>query len=397
MRAVRLAFANLRHGALRTTVSVAGVAFAVLLIFMQFGFLGAVRTTATLFYDSLDFDLILLSGEYRDMLHAGTVADDRLLAARYVDGVASVRPLWLSVGMWRDPRPQRDPKRPPRRWNILVVGVEPSHLAEVFRDADGGVFPPPGGLAHAATVLRRGEVLLDRRSWPLYGEAADREPGRTTELNDRQVTLGGEVEIGTGFGYNGLALADDATFAELTARPSPPASFALVRLTNGTDREAARSRLRALGQPGELTVLTRDELTTREREFWERTTSVGLFFTAGAAIAFIGGLLFVLQMMVGDILSRIREFATLKAMGYPDAFLASVVIWQALLLSLAGYAVGLAVAWAAYLGVSEGARIPIAMNAERALLVLGMSLAMCFLSGLLAVFKLRAADPADLF
>jgi putative ABC transport system permease protein len=217
MRAVRLAFANLRHGTLRTAVSVAGVAFAVLLIFMQFGVLGAVRTAATLFFDHLDFDLIVLSGEYREMLHAGTVADDRLIAARYVEGVASVRPVWLGVGMWRDPRPQRERERPPRRWNILVVGVEPGHLAEVFRDADGGVFPPPGGLAHAANALGRGEVLLDRRSWPLYGEAEDRVPGRTTELNDRRVTLGGEVVIGTGFGYNGLALTDEATFARRLA------------------------------------------------------------------------------------------------------------------------------------------------------------------------------------
>lgn len=393
MRAVRLAFANLRHGTLRTGVSVAGVAFAVLLIFMQLGVLGAVRTAATLLFDHLDFDLIVLSGEYRDMLHAGTVADERLLAARYVGGVESVRPVWLATGLWRPPRPQV----PPRRWNILVVGVEPSYLADVFRNADGGIFPPPGGLASAAAALRRGDVLLDRRSWPLYAAAEDRVPGRTTELNDHRVTLGGEVVIGTGFGYNGLVLTDDRTFAEVVGRPSPAASFALVKLAAGADREAVRAQIRTVGLKGELTVLTRDELTVRERDYWERSTSIGLFFTAGAVIAFVGGLLFVLQMMVGDILSRLREFATLKAMGYSESFLAWVVIWQALLLSLAGYGVGFAAAWAAYIDVSERARIPIAMDGERALIVLGMSVAMCFLSGLLAVFKLRAADPADLF
>src|SRR5947209_739500 len=56
-----LAWRNLLHERPRTLVAVAGVAFAVTLIFVQRGFFVAVRRTATLVYDHLDFDLALLA------------------------------------------------------------------------------------------------------------------------------------------------------------------------------------------------------------------------------------------------------------------------------------------------------------------------------------------------
>ena len=59
MNAFTLALRNLLHQRIRTLISLAGVAFAVLLIFSQLGFLGAVDRTATLLFDRLDFDLLL--------------------------------------------------------------------------------------------------------------------------------------------------------------------------------------------------------------------------------------------------------------------------------------------------------------------------------------------------
>ena len=51
-----LAWKNLLHNKVRTAVALAGVAFAVILIFMQLGFKGAVRKTATQIYDALAYD-----------------------------------------------------------------------------------------------------------------------------------------------------------------------------------------------------------------------------------------------------------------------------------------------------------------------------------------------------
>ena len=67
MSAFILAALNLLHQRIRTLISIAGVAFAALLIFTQLGFLGSVDRTATLLFDHLDFDLLLTSGEYIDL------------------------------------------------------------------------------------------------------------------------------------------------------------------------------------------------------------------------------------------------------------------------------------------------------------------------------------------
>lgn len=82
MRRTPLARLNLLHDRTRTLVAVAGVAFAALLIFVQLGFLGAVRATATLVYDRLAFDVAVVSAEYQDLVRAGTFPRDRLVRVR---------------------------------------------------------------------------------------------------------------------------------------------------------------------------------------------------------------------------------------------------------------------------------------------------------------------------
>src|SRR5262245_44719271 len=98
-----LAWSHLLHESTRTLVAVAGVAFAVLLLFAQLGFYLAVRNTATLVYDALDFDLAVLSSEYLDMLRPGSWPERRLEALRGWPGVAAVRPLQIGIHSWRNP------------------------------------------------------------------------------------------------------------------------------------------------------------------------------------------------------------------------------------------------------------------------------------------------------
>src|SRR5690242_8131513 len=55
MNPLRLAWANLVHKRTRTLLAAAGVAFAVVLVFMELGMLGGVGRTATMLYDNLQF------------------------------------------------------------------------------------------------------------------------------------------------------------------------------------------------------------------------------------------------------------------------------------------------------------------------------------------------------
>jgi putative ABC transport system permease protein len=395
MNPFRLAWLNMVEGRVRTLVSLTGVAFTVFLMLMQLGFLGSVVKTATLLYDHLDFDLLLVSSEYAAR-NPGTLPRGRLALAREVQGVQTVLPLGMARGMWHGPH-TGDHGLPPRRSVICILGVDPATLGQVFAEPDRSLFRDSQDLASARGVLTRaGTILLDRTSRPEFGNPEQRRPGSTTKMNNTVVEIVGEFEMGTGFDYNGMLLTGEATFQTLTGRPGSEVSYGLVKLTPGTVPEQARQAVQDAVGPT-VRVFTREQLNELECDYWVNQTSVGQFFGLGVLVALLVGGIFVYQMISGEIRSRLPEYATAKAIGYPNRFLSAVVLSQALLLALLGFFPGLAVSLAFYQLTHDVASIPIGMTLGRAAGVLGLTFLMCMCSGLLAVRRTRTADPAALF
>lgn len=395
MTASRLALASLLHQPGRTAVSVVGTAFAVVLVFMQLGFFGAVQNTATLLYGKMRFDVLLTSSEYIDMSRPGWVARDRLAQARSAAGVADVRPVLLGNALWRNPT--ADPERGGRRWQLSVIGIDPADLDRIFVPPGGGLFPTADEqAAKRATLGRVDEVLLDVRSRPDFGDPAAMPPGTRTELNGRAVTLGGYFRAGTGFSYTGLLLTNEQTFREFLRAPANATTFGLVTLEPGRDPAAVKRELVAT-LPPDVRVFTRGDIEEYERDYWVNRTALGQFFYFGVLLAITVGGIFVYQMMVADIKKHLPEYATLKAMGYRFGYLFRIVVWQAIYLAVAGYAIGLVASLGLYEVAKAAAGLPIWMTGERVVTVLGLTVGMCVVSGVLAVRKVRSADPADLF
>jgi putative ABC transport system permease protein len=396
MSAFKLAWLNLLHQRLRTLISLAGVAFAALLIFTQLGFLGSVDRTATLLFDHLDFDLLLTSREYLDLNTPEGFPRMRLFQAGAVSGVESVRPFSVSLGLWRGPRSPSSPRVDPRRWNILILGVRPEELHLVFRNPSQGMFHDREELAVFETALvRPNAVLIDRRSWPDYGSSKDLRPGAVVELNEQKLELAGNFEIGTGFGYNGLLLTSEATIRRVGGLIPNQVTFGLVKLRPGTDPGKVKNRLNEILP--DVRAYTRNDINAKEAEYWIQETAVGRFFTLGVVVALVVGVIFVYQMMAADIHNHLSEYATIKAIGYQNGYLFRVILWQAGLLALIGFFPGLLATLGIYELTRDSARIPIGMTANRAVFVFLLTVIMCLCSGLLAIRKLRSADPADLF
>jgi len=262
----------------------------------------------------------------------------------------------------------------------------------------GGIFDTDEEQArHQAALGRVGEVLFDERSRPDFGRKEDMPPGKMAELNGQSVTLAGYFRAGTGFSYTGLLLTNEQTFTDYLGRSPQQASFGLVCANDGETPEQAKERLtRTLAADG-VQVFTRAEIEQSEREYWVHRTALGQFFYFGVLLAVTVGGIFIYQMMVADIKKHLPEYATLKAMGYKFGFLFRVVVWQSVYLSVAGYAIGLIGGLVLYEVTKAAARLPIGMTWERVGFVFGLTVGMCVLSGLLAVRKVKTADPADLF
>jgi putative ABC transport system permease protein len=396
MSAFTLGMMNLLHQRIRTLISLAGVAFAVLLIFSQLGFLGAVQETASLLFDKLDFDLLLTSKEYLNLNTPEGFPRLRLSQAEALAGVESVRPFTVSLGLWRGPSPHYSPRADPRRWNILILGVRPDDLRAIFRNSGQGIFRGREDLAAYETALARpNAVLIDRRSWRDYGSPEELRPGAVAELDEQQLELAGKFEIGTGFGYNGLLLTSEATIRRLEGRDSGQVTFGLVKLRPGAAPREVKDRLNEVLP--DARAYTREEIDAKETDYWVQETAVGRFFTLGVAVALVVGVIFVYQMMAADIRNHLSEYATIKAMGYRNGYLFRVILWQAGLLALIGFVPGLFASLGIYAWTREAARIPIDMTYSRGVWVLLLTIGMCLASGLLAIRKLRSADPADLF
>lgn len=372
-----LALLNLSHQRMRTLVAVAGIGFAVVLIFMQLGFQGAVSKAATLLFDDLEFDLVLLAPQYVDVNKAGTFPMTRLYQARGVVDVESASPFYVGFNYWYNPQTRR-------RRNIMVLGLRPTDTVVRFPEVP----------ALRAELQTDDTVLMDRESRP---EFEPREPGAETEIGAHKVKIVGQFSLRTGFGADGIILTSDQNFVKLVpGRSLNRISLGLVKVRAGADVAAAARQLESILYPA-VVVATRAEIEAHEKQHWEKNTSVGIIFGMGVVVSLIVGMIFVYQVISSDITNHFSEYATLKAMGYAERYLSSIVLQQALILAVLGYLPGLAVAQGLYELTSEYAKIPIDMNLGRAVLVLVLSIAMCSISGILSLRKVSLADPADLF
>ena len=382
---IPLAWLNLVHSKVRTALAVAGVAFAVILIFMQLGFLGSAEQSAALVFDALDFDVLIRSRHYLHLIASRTFPRDRLDQAESAPGVDRASPIYLVSDFWRHPRDGS--KRA-----MLIIGVNPSD--PVFRVED---------IQRKLALLTMPEfVLVDQKSRREFGPQNGRRFGDDdidveTELAQQRVRIVQTFTLGMGFVADGDVLTSVRGFQRIRPRQAPgEVSLGLVKLQPGADVDAVVAALREQ-LPEDVEILTRADVLGREVRHWVWETSIGLIFQLGVVVALVVGTAIVYQVLSSDVANHLPEYATLKAMGYSGNYLASVVLQQAVVLAVLGFVPGLAVSAALYALTRAAARIPMDMTMARVFFVLALAVAMCTISGLGALRKVRSADPADLF
>ncbi len=109
------------------------------------------------------------------------------------------------------------------------------------------------------------------------------------------------------------------------------------------------------------------------------------------------GLIIVYQVLSTDVADHIKEYATFKAIGYPQRFFLSIVFEEAFILGILGFIPGILIAIGLYAVVANVTSLPLAMSGQRAIGVLVATIVMCMISGAIATRRLARANPADLF
>jgi len=371
-----IAAANLAQHKVRLVVALFGIGVSLLLLVIQISFLDAAGSKVTSLYDDFDFDIAIVSQTYQFLDSAGTFDRIRLSEARGAADIADTFALNVSHVIWTDLQTKR-------RSTAFLVGL----------DGTGGFIRDRALRDGASRLGDSRTVLADRFSSSDFGSL---DIGTKARIDKEDVTVAGTFALGLFFYADGGVAVRNADFGRLDRRPARFVSIGLLRLAPGADPVAAKARIVAV-LPNDVRVLLRGELIDQERAFFISTKPIGIMLRTGMLVAFLVGNILLLQALSSEIVNRIREFATLKAIGFEPAVVYGIGMSEAAMLAVGGFLPALLVGAALLRLVENATHLPTVLTLDLAAEVLAIALGMCVLSAALVLGRVRRADPAELF
>lgn len=381
---IPLAWLQLSREKVRLLIALAGISFADILMFMQLGFKTALLNSAVILHKNVEGDVFLLSPQSDALIAMKSFSSRRLYEALAVEGVKSINPIYIGFGIWKNPTNKKTRQ-------IMVVGIKPKE----------NIINLPGISENLDKIKIPDMVLFDDQSRPEFGNIKDMYNSQKTvetEIGSRKIKVAGLFSLGASFGADGNIITSDLNFLRMFPdRDKGLIDMGVIKLEKDANVKAVLTTLKEKFNGGDVLVLSKEEFVNYERKYWETSTAIGFIFGLGTAMGLVVGTVIVYQILYTDVADHLPEYATLKAMGYTDNYLLILVFQEAVILACIGFLPGLGFSIFLYYNAAKATGLPIFMTQSLALLVYLLTLAMCFVSGAIAVGKLKAADPADIF
>ncbi len=124
---------------------------------------------------------------------------------------------------------------------------------------------------------------------------------------------------------------------------------------------------------------------------------IGIMFRTGVVVAFAVGVVILFQVLSTEIANRMREYATIKAIGFGTSFVYALGVVQTAFLVLFGFVPAVLISIAVFDQTYVISHLPMRMDGELIAVVLPLTLAMGVASGLITLHRVKRADPAELF
>jgi putative ABC transport system permease protein len=120
---------------------------------------------------------------------------------------------------------------------------------------------------------------------------------------------------------------------------------------------------------------------------------VGPIFMLGSAIGSIVGMMISHQFLYTDVPDQLPQYATLKAIGYENSYLVCAVLQQASFYAHFGFLPACVLGVCLSYVLADITLLPLHMSLGVVVATLGLGV----FAGVLAVRRVLAADPADVF
>ncbi len=350
-----------------------GVVVSVFLMAQQTSLLTGILGRVTSFVNSTGVDIWITSLATEGTDATDTLPASKVGAAAGTPGVAWAAPVVQGIGKVTRPDGVRE--------NVKVLGVEPPRYAGLPRSLAPGTTP--------SSLRAPGRIFLNWNDRPTFAAA---EPG------DR-VEIGGKAGIVAGF-FHGVdphnpfyyvyANIDDAR--ALTDFPQDRVTYVAVGTAPGQRVRDVKARLEA--RIPNVLVKTREELSDMEKRYFLVRTPVGLVFGMGSLVAAFIGAAIVAVTLFSSAVDRARDYGTLKAIGARQRDILRLLLVQAWIFFVAGYAVGML---AFFVIRHHYPQLPMVAPPEIIAGVAAAAFASCTLASLAAIRRVLQLDPAIVF
>ena len=380
-----LAWLQLKRQPVKYLVAIAGIGFAALLMYMQIGFQSGLLTSSTTFYAALDADLILISPKTVSSGSFSQFPQSQLFRANGYQEVETVVPMYVT-----NITAQKLGGQKPT--SLRIIGYDPEAKAlnvDAINEQSDKLKTAGYALFDTEGNSRTGPVAkaIEENGYQFLTLYNLTQTFRTVGLFGLGSTFAADSNIITSPG-TAIQLADQLNFGEI--------SLGLIKVNDQKSLPKLQRTLTEL-YDGEIQVLTKDELIAQEQNYWNTSSSFGVVFGFGTFMGVIVGGVMVYQVLYTDVTDHLKEYATLKAMGFSNQFILGIVIQEAILLGVSSFIPSTLVSAGMYAFLTSASGISIQMTHQKIGLVGALTVGICAASAAIAVNKLRDADPASVF
>jgi putative ABC transport system permease protein len=370
----KLAYRNLFHDRLSLVVTLVGIVFSVVLVAVQLGIYLGFQNTIAAMLDHVHGDLWVVS------LGTKSFDDPALLSGREkhmvlsTPGVAGVEELAVGFVNWRKPAGGTT--------IALLVGSHITPSSSLPWDVTQG---------SPAALLQHDAVAVDNT---YFTELGINGIGERAEVNGTVVSVTAVTHGIRSFTTMPYVFATLATARPLLGASPDQSSYAIVQVQPGHSIESVRSALAA--RMPDTEILTQEEFRARSLDYWLFQTGAGSAIIGGAILGIIVGIVIVAQTLYASTKDHLNEFATLRALGASARYINKVILMQAVLSAGIGYVLGMILSviiiWA-----SRDSSLLIVMTGKLAVMLFFLTIGMCMLAAVCAIFKVIRIDPAVVF
>lgn len=370
-----LAIRNLLHDRLRSAMTVAGVAFAVTLVFVQTGLFLGILDNASVTIEHMAADLWVTSRNTPNVDFAHGFPEGNVQRVRSVPGVERADNLLVQFLNLTLPSGAEE--------GMLVYGLEDFERWGIPWNIESGTLAD----------LRRGDYMfLDASAERRYGPFA---VGEYREVMGRRVRIIGRTREAKSFTTSPIGFLDYDLVQKLAGeRMAGRSTYVLVRLESGADAEVVRQEIQRRLPYND--VYTRAEWAKRSRDYWVASTGIGLNMYLTVFLGCLVGVVVVAQTLYTSTMEHLKEFGTVKAIGGSNRDIYRILGTQATIAALVGFALGGSMAVA--LGPTMAKiGLKLIVPAPLGVAVFVGTLLLCLGSAFISFRKVAAIDPALVF